>query len=360
LAWSLLFCTFAVWIGRRGIYLTAAYLALLGFEMVWYLQWRGLPRPPWMAALIFQSLQGVCFAVCTMLFSLLRKHPLDRAAAWAHLPPLLLFYVLQYALLNRYLPEWAPWLALLSATVVVGLYWLARRKLGATLPGGQLLAAVYAAVVLFHAGYLEALPGHWQPWAGLAAGAVMAAWLLSRHLDAVAHGAVLAALGLIFVINLLRATLAFDLHQVAGGDWLALAYAVELYVGYALARQAGLQRHLRGGLVYAGHLAAMAAAVNLLDSRLAVSLCWAALAVACLALALRLGDRLLAQSSLLVFAFSGVKVLVYDLAGAAPLVRIGSLVILGVSMYLGGWLYRQIPAEDDNPLAAPGCTVAGN
>jgi len=246
LAWSLLFCTFAVWIGRRGIYLTAAYLALLGFEMVWYLQWRGLPRPPWMAALIFQSLQGVCFAVCTMLFSLLRKHPLDRAAAWAHLPPLLLFYVLQYALLNRYLPEWAPWLALLSATVVVGLYWLARRKLGATLPGGQLLAAVYAAVVLFHAGYLEALPGHWQPWAGLAAGAVMAAWLLSRHLDAVAHGAVLAALGLIFVINLLRATLAFDLHQVAGGDWLALAYAVELYAGYALARQAGLQRHLRG------------------------------------------------------------------------------------------------------------------
>jgi len=243
--------------------------------------------------------------------------------------------------------------------VVVGLYWLARRKSGSALPGGQLVAAIYAAVVLFHAGYLEALPGHWQPWAGLAAGALMAAWLLSRRLDGVAHGVVLAALGLVFVINLLRATLDFDMQLVAGGDWLALAYAVELYAGYVLARQGGLPRHVRGALVYAGHLAAMAAAVNLFDSRLAVSLFWGVLAVACLALALRFGSRLLAQSSLLVFAFSGVKVLLYDLAGAAPLVRIGSLMVLGISLYLGGWLYRKIPEEDDNPPAAPGCTAAG-
>jgi uncharacterized membrane protein len=101
----------------------------------------------------------------------------------------------------------------------------------------------------------------------------------------------------------------------------------------------------------------MAAAVNLLDSRLAVSCCWAVLAVACLGLALRLGDRLLAQSSLLVFAFSGIKVLIYDLAGAAPLVRIGSLLVLGISLYVGGWLYRKIPADDARP-ATPACKAA--
>lgn len=359
-AWSLLFCGFAVWIGRRGIYLMAGYLALLGFDVVWYAQWRNLPRPPWLAALVFQSLQGVIFAVCTTLFSLLRKSPLDRTASWAHLPPLLLFYVLEYALLNRYLPEWAPWIAMLSAALIAGLYWLARSELGESLPGGQLLVAVYTAVVLFHAGYLEALPEHWQPWAGLVAGAAMAVWLLNQRLDPVAHGAVLAALGLIFVINLIRATLDFNLEQVAGGDWLALAYALQLYGGYALARRAGIQRLARGALIYGGHLSAMAAAVNLLDSRLAVSCCWALLAVACLGLALRLGDRLLAQSSLLVFAFSGIKVLIYDLAGAAPLVRIGSLVILGVSLYLGGWLYRKIPGSDNGPLAAPGCKVTSS
>jgi hypothetical protein len=359
-AWSLLFCGFAIWIGRRGIYLVAAYLALIGFDVVWYAQWRSLPRPPWVAALVFQSLQGVIFAICTTLFSLLRKTLLDRAAAWAHLPPLLLFYVLEYALLNRYLPDWAPWIAILSAGVIAGLYWLARSELHGPLPGGQMLVAVYAAVVLFHAGYLEALPEDWQPWAGLVAGAVIAAWLLARRLDPLVHGAVIAALGLIFIINLIRATLDFDLEQVVAGDWLALAYAVELYTGYALTRRAGIQRLARGALVYGGHLAAMAAAVHLFDSRLTVSCCWALLAVACLGLALRLGDRLLAQSSLLVFAFSGVKVLVYDLAGAAPLVRIGSLVVLGVSLYVGGWLYRKIPAEDTCRQAATGCGAAAN
>jgi hypothetical protein len=357
-AWSLLFCGFAVWIGRRGIYLMAGYLALLGFDVVWYAQWRNLPRPPWVAALVFQSLQGVIFAVCTTLFSLLRKRPLDRTASWAHLPPLLLFYVLEYALLNRYLPEWAPWIAMLSAALIAGLYWLARSELGESLPGGQLLVAVYAAVVLFHAGYLEALPEYWQPWAGLVAGAAMAVWLLNQRLDPVAHGAVLTALGLIFVINLIRAALDFDLEQVAGGDWLALAYALQLYGGYALARRAGIQRLARGALVYSGHLSAMAAAVNLFDSRLAVSCCWALLAVACLGLALRLGDRLLAQSSLLVFVFSGIKVLIYDLAGAAPLVRIGSLVVLGVSLYVGGWLYRKIPAEEESSPESAGCNPA--
>jgi hypothetical protein len=357
-AWSLLFCGFAIWIGRRGIYLVAAYLALVGFDVVWYAQWRSQPRPPWQAALVFQSLQGVIFTGCTTLFSLLRKTPLDRAASWAHLPPLLLFYVLEYALLNRYLPDWAPWIAILSAAVIAGLYWLARGELGELLPGGQLIVSVYAAVVLFHAGYLEALPDAWQPWAGLAAGVAMAAWLLSQRLDPIAHGAVLGVLGLIFVINLIRATLDFDLQQVAGGDWLALAYAVELYAGYVLTRRAGVQRLARGALVYGGHLAALAAAVHLFDSRLAVSCCWAILAVACLGLALRLGDRLLAQSSLLVFAFSGVKVLIYDLAGAAPLVRIGSLVVLGISLYVGGWLYRKIPNEDESPRSATGCNAA--
>lgn len=358
LAWSILFCSFSIWYGRRGIYLMAAYLSLIGFDVVWYTQWRGQPRPPWMAALVFQSMQGLIFAVCTTLFSLIRKAPLDRATAWAHLPPLLLFYVLEYALLNRYLPAWAPWISILSALVIAGLYWLARGELGGErVAGGKLLVSVYAAVVLFHAGYLEALPDGWQPWAGLVAGIAMAAWLATRRVEPFGRGAVLAALGLIFVINLLRTTLDFDLEKVAGGDWLALAYAVELYIGYALARRAGILRLARGALVYCGHLSAMAAAVHLFDSRLTVSSCWAILAVSCLGLALRLGDRLLAQSSLLVFAFSGIKVLVYDLAGAAPLVRIGSLVVLGVSLYLGGWLYRKIPADDEPNTA--GCMQSG-
>lgn len=359
-AWSLLFSFFAIWFGRRGIYLVAAYLALIGFDIVWYAQWHGHGDPPWVAAIIFQFLQGVIFAIATVYFTVQHRAPLDRRAAWAHLPPLLLFYVLQYSFLDRYLAEWASWIALASVFLVAGLYWVTRREVDGPLAGGQLLVSVYAAVALFHAGYLEALPGAWQPWAGLAAGVVLALWLVRLRIDLAVHGALVCVLGLIFAINLIRATVEFDLKEVAAGDWLALAYATELYAAFALSCRAGQQRMVRGVLVYGGHLSAMAAAVHLLDSRLMVSLCWAILAVACLALALRLGDRLLAQSSLLVFAFSGVKVFIYDLAGAAPLVRIGSLLVLGISLYLGGWLYRRIPEENTGEPALRSCNMSGS
>jgi hypothetical protein len=61
-------------------------------------------------------------------------------------------------------------------------------------------------------------------------------------------------------------------------------------------------------------------------------------------LALKFRDKLLGQSSLLIFGISAAKVLFYDLASSAPLVRIGTLLVVGCSFYLGGWLYRRIDA----------------
>ncbi len=73
-----------------------------------------------------------------------------------------------------------------------------------------------------------------------------------------------------------------------------------------------------------------------------MSLAWGAVALACLALAFRSRDRLLGKSSLLIFAASAAKVMLFDLSQAAPLVRIGLLVVLGVTLYAGGWMYRKL------------------
>jgi len=94
-------------------------------------------------------------------------------------------------------------------------------------------------------------------------------------------------------------------------------------------------------LLVAGHIAAAAAAVHIFDSRLLVSISWGILALACLMIALRFKDKLLGKSSLLIFAFSAGKVLMYDLSSSAPLIRIGSLLVVGLSLYLGGWLYKK-------------------
>jgi len=66
-----------------------------------------------------------------------------------------------------------------------------------------------------------------------------------------------------------------------------------------------------------------------------------ALALGCLILSLQKRLKLLGQSSLLVFGASVFKVFLYDIAMAAPLIRIASLLVLGASLYLGGWLYKK-------------------
>lgn len=349
-AWSLLFCAFALWFGERRIYLTAAYLALLGFDAVWYLQWHNVAGSNWEGALFFQGLQFGLFAGTTALFSVRHAAPLDRDAALAHLPPLLLFYALQYALLDRHLPQWAPWVALASLALLFLVYVATRAATRDTLDGGRLLLTSYAALALGHAGYLEVLPDTAAPWAALAIGLALAAWLaVGRQLEP-HHWPLLAAGGLIFVLNALRAMLHFQLDAVIGSDLLAPAYAVALYLGYLQLRQSSLYPDERRALLYAGHLAAMAAPVHLLDERLLVSLVWALLAVAALLLGLRRSDRALGQSALFLFGVAGAKVLLYDLAGSAPLIRIGCLALLGISFYFGGWLYRRVAALEDDSI----------
>ena len=53
-------------------------------------------------------------------------------------------------------------------------------------------------------------------------------------------------------------------------------------------------------------------------------------------------------SPFFIFAVSGAKVLLYDLSQSAPLIRIGCLLILGISLYLGGWLYHKVVALENS------------
>ena len=81
------------------------------------------------------------------------------------------------------------------------------------------------------------------------------------------------------------------------------------------------------------------------------------LALGCLFLSLRKRLKLLGQSSLLIFGASVFKVFLYDIAMAAPLIRIASLLVLGASLYLGGWLYKKVNGLEDDGV--PGRAQAG-
>lgn len=338
-AWSIGFCLYSLLAGRRRYYLLAFYFAVVGFDLLW----RQTARQQWQVALIYQFLQLSVFLACTVLFSLRHKRPLDQRAATLHLPILLIFYLLHYSLLHRHLPNLAPWVALAVATAIGFSGQLADRLSKHTSAGGRLILTCFAGLALVHIGYLELTPPLLRPWLALLTLPALLAWTATRHRQLNTDWPLLAAIGMLWLVNFSQ-VLGKELPtRISGQPILTLLHAVELYAGYALLRnRATVHRLLQGSLIYLGHLAAMAAAWQLLHSSLGVSFAWGLLALTCLGLCLKLHDRVLGHSSLLLFGFSALKVLLHDLAGAAPLVRIGCLLVVGVTFYAGGWLYRYI------------------
>jgi hypothetical protein len=339
-AWGVVFSVYSIWHGRRLIYLLALYLALIIFDFMF----RNKAPDAWAAALAFQAVQFAIFGTATVVFSIRNQSPLDSASAWAHLPPLLIFYFLQYALLERHLPQLAPWIAVGSGVVVAGLYGTARAALQRPLPGGEFLLWAYVALVLFHAGYIESVPHEWAPWVAFVILPVVAIVALRHGSSTQASWPIWFAVIVIFAVNYLRVVFDADLRPVPARSWLAVAYALQLYAGYYFIRHREPVKGIATLVLYAGHISAMAAALHLLREGIVESTAWGVLALACLALSLWSRDRVLAQSSLLVFGAAAAKVLLYDLGGASPLTRIVSLVVLGVTFYLGGLLYQRLPA----------------
>jgi len=342
-AWGVVFSVFAIWHRRRLIYLLALYLALIGFDLFW----RGHGGDQWISALTFQLFQFVLFGVATAVFSVRHGVSLDTNDALAHLPPLLLFYFLQYSLLDRHLPALAPWIAVGSLAVLAAIYLLARYALRSPLPGGELLLWSYAALVLLHAGYIESAPKEWAPWIAVVLAPIAAAATIRSDEGVGSRWPVWIAVGLIFAANYLRAVFDTDLHAVPAKQLLPLANAALLYLGYWLSREKDLLGGAAVLLLAAGHVSVMAAAVHLLREPIIESVAWGVLAIACLVLALFVKDRTLGQSSLALFAVTAGKVLLQDLSGASTIARIIGLAVIGATFYAGGLLYQRMLGKEE-------------
>jgi len=341
-AWGVVFSVFAVWHGRRLIYLLALYLALIGFDMLW----RGRGIDPWLAGLAFQTAQFAIFGIATAVFSVRHSSPLNQQDALGHLPPLLLFYFLQYSLLARHIPELAPWIAVGSLAALAAIYGIARYALREPLPGGEFLLWCYTALVLFHAGYIESVPHAWGPWVGFLIVPVVAAASIRNEDGFGARWPIWVAVGIIFAVNYLRIIFDTDIQAVPAKQLLAVAYAFLLYLGYWFCRQKDLLGGANMLLLMLGHICAMAAALRLLNVPIIESVAWGVLAVACLGLSLYVKDKQLGQSSLAVFGATAVKVLLSDLSGASTIARIIGLIVIGATFYAGGLLYQRLLAKE--------------
>jgi uncharacterized membrane protein len=194
--------------------------------------------------------------------------------------------------------------------------------------------------------YLDLVPIEWAPWFALA-------MLVALGIYAATGGALrdalipfAVAIGTMVLISFLQLVTDYRMSDVPAPTLLSLLFAVALYAGYATTSDQSAAGALRVPVLYAAHVAAMVTVSRLVDASLLVSIFWGMIAIGSLLVALVLRDKILGQSSLLIFAISGMKVLLYDLAGSPAPVRIGTLVVLGVTLYIGGWLYQKLSADE--------------
>ena len=344
-AWSLLFSFCAIQEGRHIGYVLPMFLALLSFDLAW----RESGRTDWVLAASYQLIQFLIFSVTAGLFAVVHQQPLSRFNAFLHGLALLVFYGIEYAILNHYIPAWAPVLAICSAVFVVLVFVAARRALKDNAGAGAAIVSGYCSFVTVHAVFLELIPLAWLPWAVLVLPALLFSVRLlplfksqsddnSVILPPIVATALLLIYGFIsLVVHSTTGTKAIPLPNVA-----LLGYAAMLYGGYWLFSRNYRLQSFSIPLLYAGHLALMTATLRIIDSNLMLSVTWAVVAIVLLLGAIKVKDKIIGQSALLIFFASGLKVLLYDLSDSNSMIRVLTLVVLSVSLYAGGWLYQSL------------------
>ncbi|HYO46995.1 MAG TPA: DUF2339 domain-containing protein [Gemmatimonadota bacterium] len=306
-------------------------------------------------------LQACLFLTAAVAVSARTRGPLSELAAWAHFPALSILYGIQYAILSgeswmlgRATTDLASWAGIALALAVYAAWAVGRAILEETPRASLQVAHAFAAIVFVHALYFDLVPADWRPLFALGVAAAVALGLTAFGMRAwpwVATGAFL------FVAGYAQVAYSWGLRDtVVARSALSLAYPALLYALYFRTRQTeeyvDAREAWRWLLLAVAHAMALGAAVWLVGEwlgspdttveRLWLSLAWAGIGLAWLMVATARGDRTLARSTLGIFAAFALKVVFADLDHAGPLVRVGILVVLGVTLYAGGWIYRRV------------------
>lgn len=339
--WSLLFSFLSLQEGSRATYLVAMYMALFCFDATWRISGES---SSWAAVAVYQFVQFIIFSATAAYFSVRHKHPMGSGETVAHALPLFCFYLIEYILLHEHAPGIVPIAGLASVAAVLGLYIFARRHLDESASDAAAgLVSIYCAVVTAHILFFELTPTEYLPWAVLVLPGGLALLRTNVRLPASAWAPLLVVTTVVSLWGGIVALASDPMDiEVPLPNGVLLIYAAMIYLAYALLSRSEQNQSHMPFVLYAGHITFMVATIRIFDSGLLISIVWGVFAVVLLCLALKLRDRILGQSSLLVFTASAAKVLLHDLAGSPTPVRIGTLVALGASLYIGGWLYQSL------------------
>jgi uncharacterized membrane protein len=343
---SLAFAAISIWTQSRTLTMLAAYLSILVSGIIGYDLHQNF-----LIAMIL-PIHLVIFSLATFAYSILNRRPLTHQEAWSFFPALLLFYAMEYDLLNRLFPGWAPWISICFGIFIMGIALLAklikRYEEQPSLP----MTVAFLTVIFFHSVYLELLPSFLSPW--LAVVIVCVTALLQRtNIDPATRQhymtPLLAALIIVFIEY---DRIIFNVFSAYNLQWIMVSMAM---IASLWALYLSMRMNLK--LKNMDHYAILSVSANLLAvvtlysmcndiSSLAVSCSWLLYASLLLAYAFQRKDKIMANSALLVLSLSAAKALLFDAASAPTAMRIFCLLVTGVVLYGAGLLMRQFSNWD--------------
>lgn len=339
---SFAFAVISSWLQSRLLIIVAAYFAifancLIGFDLY----------QDKLIAIIL-PVHFIIFSIGNYYYSINHKTPLTQRESWIFFPLLVTFYAVEYYFLERVFPGAAPWLSLVFAAMILGLYLLASRTFKVTGLHSQAMVLAFVSLVLFHSVYLELLPSFIQPW--LLVLFILAASLMPMRYTNKKNAGVffipilftLAIVGIEYVSLLWH--LLNDNANIS--ECLAALFAF-LSVWILLFMKSGLilsKDEFGYGILSAAHLLAIAGLYNLTHeiSSLAVSASWLLYAIAVMGIAFYKKDRVMANSAIFVLSFAAAKALLFDASSAPTLVRILCLLLTGAVLYGAGFMIKTI------------------
>jgi len=341
--WNVVFAGLAVRARSRRLLSVVAYC---GFAAVYFVGHGDDPR----AAAFTQAALFFIFLAATVRFSKEHQSPLTEAEAGSLLPPLVVFYITEYAWLTKLIGPATPYLFLALAGVVWLVYASAAAKIRAPLASGRVVYLFVAGTVL-HAFFFQIVPDSAKPLVGLAlSGAVLAQ---SDRLD---FGGDHLGLKLFAIVTGLGGFLLalFDAGPSTGDPRFAIlngtAYGCALLFVALSPRARKLDPQLRDFAVVLAHLQWMTALYRARELfpveslSLVVTVLWVAYAFGVFAIGWAGRLAWVCRSCLFILGFCVLKLMVYDVWNQPATIRIVSLAGLGLALYAFGFLLRRVSA----------------
>ncbi len=340
--WNISFSMLSLIIKRRDIMFIASYYAVF---TVLLLSGKAIGYEQYFDLLVLNLVQFVIFAFAMFYYSVFNNSTLTSDESLAVLALLLLFYFSMDHVITSISPGFAPWFGMAIGAGVLGIYLLARRYLKGELKSGSALTA-FAAITFVHSFYFEILSESLKPLAGLVLGALVVT-LWGKSVRARERyffpSAILASTFAYGALLTVVSPTAYILY-----NWLYGGVVLAGVIGLASSRETRSQVTEYSPLLLGfAHLEIMLGLYRFSlqiswSGALFVTITWGLYAALILAVAYARRDKMLGNSALTILLAVSLKAFFYDARYTSNLTRVVCLLVEGLLLYCGGWIFRKM------------------